>query len=323
MEKKSEVIEGITNKLILSSDLSNLTPTEKVVYVKQLCENLGLDPLTQPLKIIDFYDAFRGKQSLVYVTKTAADNLRAKHEITVDILKEEQNDDDGTYTVWVVGKLPNGRSEVNVGVVPLVDMNGKRLSAFSLANAKMKCFSKAARRLTLSILGLGITVEDELDTIEGIIRLEKQKQDQSQPTDEELNQILQTGEAGDEHLADVDQPLPDEAGAIQARMAKQKAEEQKQSKASESQLNMIRRFSNSNLGREIIKEHLDMAGVGEPAQLTKKQASYLIVQLISRMREKREKSKQKEAEKEKQADELDIIEQQIDGELVAEEPAIE
>jgi hypothetical protein len=57
---------------------------------------------------------------------------------------------------------PNGRSETAVATVPAQD----------LINALMKCETKAKRRATLSILGLGMLDETEIDTIPANLRSE-------------------------------------------------------------------------------------------------------------------------------------------------------
>ncbi|MBK9216944.1 MAG: hypothetical protein IPM59_15390 [Chloracidobacterium sp.] len=59
----------------------------------------------------------------------------------------------------VTAKDSKGRSDSDIGVVPKSDMGG------NLSNALMKAVTKAKRRVTLSICGLGMLDETEIETI--------------------------------------------------------------------------------------------------------------------------------------------------------------
>jgi len=56
--------------------------------------------------------------------------------------------------------LPNGRSDESTGAVPIARLQGE-----NLANALMKAETKAKRRVTLSICGLSVLDESELDGV--------------------------------------------------------------------------------------------------------------------------------------------------------------
>jgi hypothetical protein len=114
---------------------------------------LGLDPTTQPLA----YLKLSGKEVL-YVTRGATDRLAARHNLNREIIDGPKVIDlGGTKLVIAVCKvtLPNGRYETATATVPLTDP----------ANVLMKCETKAKRRATLAILGVGMLDESELDTI--------------------------------------------------------------------------------------------------------------------------------------------------------------
>jgi hypothetical protein len=64
------------------------------------------------------------------------------------------------YIVTARAKDRTGREDESTGAVPLGNLKGD-----ALANALMKCETKAKRRVTLSIAGLGWLDETELDTI--------------------------------------------------------------------------------------------------------------------------------------------------------------
>lgn len=42
----------LISNLVIKGNLSGLTPEQKVQYYKLFCERLGLDPLTQPFKLL-------------------------------------------------------------------------------------------------------------------------------------------------------------------------------------------------------------------------------------------------------------------------------
>jgi hypothetical protein len=144
----SNVIESV----VIDGDLSKLSPEQRVSYYKAVCTSLDLNPLTRPFN----YITLNGKLTL-YATKTAADQLRNNHNVSVDDVNITEDTD--SYTVIVKGHDATGRSDVEIGVVSKKDMQG------NLGNAKMKAVTKAKRRLTLSLCGLGMLDETEIETI--------------------------------------------------------------------------------------------------------------------------------------------------------------
>lgn len=146
-------------KVILEGDLSKLTPAEKVVYYKQVCDSQGLNPLTQPLAFI----RFQGKEVL-YAGKNCTEQLRDINGISLRITGTQKIDD--LYIVTAEATNKHGRCDSSTGAVNL-----KGLSGDNLANAVMKAETKAKRRVTLSISGLGFLDESETDSIPGAQKL--------------------------------------------------------------------------------------------------------------------------------------------------------
>lgn len=144
---------GIYESLALRGDLSGLRPEEKAQYYSALCERLGLDPSTQPFALLKL----NGKE-IMYATKGCTDQLARIHGVNRTITKEETIND--CYIVTVEAALPNGRIEQSKGAVSI---SGLKADAF--CNAIMKAETKSKRRATLSILGLGLLDESELETI--------------------------------------------------------------------------------------------------------------------------------------------------------------
>ncbi len=145
----SRVIESI----VLRGDLSGLGPTERARFYTQMCEGLGLNHHSQPFAFL----RLNGKE-ILYATRGATDQLAAIHKLNREIVDGPKVIDlAGTKLVYAVCRvtLPNGRVETATATVPLIDP----------VNVLMKCETKAKRRATLSILGLGMLDEMELETI--------------------------------------------------------------------------------------------------------------------------------------------------------------
>ena len=174
-------------KVILEGDLSKLKPDEKVMYYKQVCDSVGLNPLTQPLAFI----RFQGKEVL-YAGKNCTEQLRDLHGISLKIVDKQKIDD--LYIVTAEATNRHGRSDSATGAVNL-----KGLSGDNLANAVMKAETKAKRRVTLSISGLGFLDESETDSIQGAVKLN---------VDMETGEILETPQSNLKIGYQMDNPIP-------------------------------------------------------------------------------------------------------------------
>jgi len=145
--------DSLLANIVLNGDLSKLHPDEKVEYYNRFCDALGLNPLTRPFQ----YIKLSGREVL-YATKDATEQLRRLRGVSVTDLKREVINE--VCIVTAQGQDKTGRVDTSTGAV-----NIKGLSGDTLANALMKTETKAKRRLTLSICGLGILDETELETI--------------------------------------------------------------------------------------------------------------------------------------------------------------
>jgi len=155
MENNQQITTTQANTLeqvIINGDLSKLSPAERVNYYRTVCESIGLNPFTKPFD----YIALNGKLTL-YAKKDATDQLRSIKSVSIDDVDISEIGDN--YVVKVKGHDGSGRSDVEIGVVKKSDMQG------NTANAQMKAVTKAKRRLTLSLCGLGWLDETEIETI--------------------------------------------------------------------------------------------------------------------------------------------------------------
>jgi hypothetical protein len=161
---------------LVSGDLSKLSTQERLGYYNKTCESLGLNPLTKPFE----YITLDGRLTL-YARKDCTEQLRNNRGISLALVSREHVGD--VYIVTARATTPDGRSDEATGAVSLVreegtweqSSSGKRffkgtgkfvpLKPDDFANAVMKCETKAKRRVTLSICGLGMLDETEIETI--------------------------------------------------------------------------------------------------------------------------------------------------------------
>ena len=145
---------------LVTNDLSKMSTEQRLLYYKEVCDSVGLNHLTQPLAFI----SLQGKITL-YAKRDAADQLRKIHGVSIQILDRKVEND--LYIVSVKGMDRAGRVDEAQGIIPIGGLKGA-----DLANAMLKTETKAKRRLTLSLCGLGLIDESELDTISNISHTE-------------------------------------------------------------------------------------------------------------------------------------------------------
>ena len=145
----SDVLE----RIIIHGDLSKLSQDQKVEYYRLMCESLGLNPNTRPFAYLNL----QGK-TVLYALRDCTDQLRRIHKVSVvDSTQEEIN---GVYIVVCKVQNGEGRTDIARGAVDLGVLKGE-----ALANAIMKAETKAKRRATLSICGLGVLDETEIEDV--------------------------------------------------------------------------------------------------------------------------------------------------------------
>jgi hypothetical protein len=153
---KAAPAADIMESVLIKGDLARLTSDERVTYYNAVCKSIGLNPLTQPLA----YMNLQGRLQL-YAKRDAADQLRRLRNVSVEILHQGLADD--LYSVHVQATDPTGRKDEDLGVVPLpANVKGE-----FRANMILKAVTKAKRRVTLSICGLGFLDETEVESIPG------------------------------------------------------------------------------------------------------------------------------------------------------------
>lgn len=140
-------------QVILQGDLSRLSSKDKITYYNKVCDSLGLNPFTKPFE----YIKLQGKEML-YVRKDATEQLRRNYGISIEIKSRELVED--IYVVTAKARDKNGREDESIGAINIGGIKGD-----IRANAIMKAETKAKRRVTLSIVGLGFLDESELESV--------------------------------------------------------------------------------------------------------------------------------------------------------------
>lgn len=144
---------SLIEQVLIKGDLSSLTPEQRSNYYTQVCSSVGLNHLTKPFE----YITLNGKLTL-YALRACTDQLRSVYKVSVEELTETERD--GVFIVTAKVKNGEGRTDMAKGAVNIKGLQGE-----SLANALMKAETKAKRRATLSLCGLGMLDETEVETI--------------------------------------------------------------------------------------------------------------------------------------------------------------
>jgi len=136
---------------VVQGNLEKLSPADRVRYALQVAQSLGLNPTTAPIQIL----TLKGK-AVLYVRKDGTEQLRKNHKVSLQVVARELLDGE-IYAVTARATLPDGRTDESVGAVSLAGLKGE-----DRANGVMKAETKAKRRVTLSICGLGFLDESEV-----------------------------------------------------------------------------------------------------------------------------------------------------------------
>ncbi|NIN66073.1 MAG: hypothetical protein GTO63_15540 [Anaerolineae bacterium] len=161
------------NDIVQQGDVSGLDPKQRSIFLSRLAEYLKLNPFSKPFDLIQVKKPDGSKKMIIYANRAAADQIRERDGISVELVSEGPlqigeaiRDDIYVVRMKIKGEDKNGnlREEPSVGSVSLAGLSGD-----DLANAIMKCHTKAARRGTLSFAGLGFPDESEVSSIPGIV----------------------------------------------------------------------------------------------------------------------------------------------------------
>lgn len=154
-------IEERVERAIIKGDLRHLKGAEALMMYKRVCESVGLNYWTKPFGFIKMRD---GSVQL-YANKNCTDQLRSKNKVSIEIIDRGVTED--TLTVHVRATDSKGRKDEDFGSVPF----SAHLKGEDRSNAIMRAVTKAKRRVTLSLCGLGWPDDTEIESIDGARRL--------------------------------------------------------------------------------------------------------------------------------------------------------
>ncbi len=152
--KEPDAAEAV-NLAIIQGDLSRLSPDERRSYYLKTCESLGLNPLTKPFEYLRL-----NNKEILYATKSCTEQLRTLRRVSLQLGAGRVVE--GVYVIEATATVPGGRTDAATGAVAIEGLKGE-----ARANALMKAETKAKRRVTLSICGLGMLDESEVETLPG------------------------------------------------------------------------------------------------------------------------------------------------------------
>lgn len=158
-KSQAEIVEAA----LITGDLTHLKPQERLTHYMNVCTSLGLNPHTKPFG----YLQLNGK-TVLYALREAAEQLRKVNGVSIEKLEGRVVDD--LYVVTATAKDASGRVDSATGAVTLAGLKGD-----AKANAIMKAETKAKRRVTLSICGLGMLDESEVHSIQGARTVEAER----------------------------------------------------------------------------------------------------------------------------------------------------
>lgn len=147
--------EILADVVAAGKDTTALSRDDRAALLVGLARKLGLNALSGAVMFL----RTQGRETL-YVTKQGTDQIAARERLKRETIR-------GPEVVAIEGRKvvlcqvrathPDGRSEVSTATLALSDV----------VNDLMKCETKAKRRATLSVCGLGLLAEDEIETIPG------------------------------------------------------------------------------------------------------------------------------------------------------------
>ena len=149
----------LLEKVLLTGDLTQLTPDERLDYYSRVCQTVGLNPLTRPFEYL-----YLSGRLILYARKDATEQLAALHGISIDL--SDGRVIEGVYVVRARA-VQTDRYADATGAVVIEHLGGE-----SKANALLKAETKAARRAVLRLVGLGWLDETEVETIPGAMTIE-------------------------------------------------------------------------------------------------------------------------------------------------------
>jgi hypothetical protein len=148
--------------LIVTGELIYLSPEDRIRFYVQVCESMGLNPLTRPLQFFEQIDRNGKRVLILYALRGACVQLSKLHSLTVKISDAIFSHDAVMFTATVTN--PQGREDSAIGATSLKGLEGKEY-----ADAIMAAQTKAKRRGVLDFTGSGLLDESEVEGMKGSV----------------------------------------------------------------------------------------------------------------------------------------------------------
>lgn len=179
LAKREPMDHATLTAVVTDGDCSKLNDQQRREYYLARCEAAGLDPRTAP-----FMFTRLNNKLVLYALKSATDQLASNNKVVTTIIGRETVD--GVYCVTVRATAADGRSTEDLGAVQIGSLKGE-----ALANALMKAVTKAKRRAVLSLCGLGMLDETEVQDVTAARAVRGTVPDET-PHDEVTGEVLET-----------------------------------------------------------------------------------------------------------------------------------
>lgn len=152
------VVADKVSAILSEGDLSRFNAKERNEYYVRLCTETGLNPMLTPFRYLKLSGQLR-----LYANKSCAEQLRNIHGISIRIV--DQREDNGLWLVTVEATDKRGRTDSDVGFAQIKGKQGE-----NRGNAILKAVTKAKRRVTLSMTGLGgLMDETEVESVAEVV----------------------------------------------------------------------------------------------------------------------------------------------------------
>jgi len=148
---------------ILEGDMAKMTKEQRLLYYREYCERLGLNPLSKPFGFFEMQST-KGKVLTIYALKEASNQLARRDRVSIEIRSVEYVAGANLMEVSVRASTPDGRFTDEVGCIGYA---ADLLKGDLAANQRMKGITKAKRRAILAHCGLGVMDETEVETLKG------------------------------------------------------------------------------------------------------------------------------------------------------------
>jgi hypothetical protein len=86
--KKDGFTDEQINDIVQQGDISGLDPKQRSMFLSRLAEFLRLNPFSKPFDLIQVRKPDGGKKMIIYANRAAADQIRERDGISVELVSE-------------------------------------------------------------------------------------------------------------------------------------------------------------------------------------------------------------------------------------------